>query len=220
VDENFRFDVQAKRIRHTDGDLLQALESASEILGVGYFTTPQYDKLHGKRPHSSTIIERFGSWKKALSLIGIEGGRDRCHSADELMENLEAIWRELGYPPGKRQIGQYGKHISEKPYKRVWGSVRKACDALAAFQNGNMSRIKLLAGDVDHSRRKEVSLKNRWAVLKRDNYCCVKCGASPSSDHSVDLEVDHVIAISRGGSSEIENLQTLCRKCNQGKKDR
>ncbi|HAU38803.1 MAG TPA: HNH endonuclease [Phycisphaerales bacterium] len=63
-------------------------------------------------------------------------------------------------------------------------------------------------------------LKDRWDVLKRDKYRCSKCGASPSSDHAVNLEVDHIIPVAEGGSNNIENLQTLCRRCNQGKKDR
>ncbi|MGH8738020.1 MAG: HNH endonuclease, partial [Burkholderiales bacterium] len=62
--------------------------------------------------------------------------------------------------------------------------------------------------------------KYRWAVLKRDNYRCAKCGASPASDHSVELEVDHIIPVARGGSNDLANLQSLCQKCNQGKKAR
>jgi hypothetical protein len=220
VTEEFKFDLGAKRIRVTDGDLLQALESAAETLGKGYFASTRYDKLPGKRPHSATIIERFGSWKKTLALIGIEGGRERRHEPAELIKNLEEVWKELGFPPGKRQIARLGKRISEKPYKRYWGSVRGACKALAAFHDGRISREQLLAGISDRQERKSVPLKDRWAVLKRDNYRCAKCGAAPSNDHSVELEVDYVVAVARGGSSDLENLQTLCRECNQGKKDR
>lgn len=218
--EEFKFDLRAKRTRLTDGDLLQALESAAETLGEGYFASTRYDKLPGKRPHSATIIERFGSWKKALALIGIEGGRERRHEPAELIENLERVWKELGFPPGKRQIARLGKRISETPYKRYWGSVRGACEALAAFHDCRISREKLLAGNSGRPVRETIPLKDRWAVLKRDNYRCAKCGATPSNDHSVELEVDHVVAVARGGSNELANLQTLCRKCNQGKKDR
>ncbi|MGH8320708.1 MAG: homing endonuclease associated repeat-containing protein [Gammaproteobacteria bacterium] len=218
--EEFKFDLGAKRTRLTDGDLLQALESAAETLGEGYFASTRYDKLSGKRPHSATVIERFGSWKKALALIGIEGGRERRHEPGELIKNLEEVWKELGFPPGKRQIARLGKRISETPYKRYWGSVRGACEALAAFHDGRITREQLLAGNADRQVRETIPLKDRWAVLKRDNYRCAKCGAAPSNDHSVELEVDHVVAVARGGSSDLANLQTLCRKCNQGKKDR
>ncbi len=73
--DGFHFDLKAKRTRLSDGDLVAALQSATEVLGERYFASTQYDELPGKRPRSATIIERFGSWKKALALIGISGGR-------------------------------------------------------------------------------------------------------------------------------------------------
>ena len=218
--EEFKFDLGAKLTRLTDGDLLQALESASEALGEGYSASTRYDRLPGKRPHSSTIIKRFGSRKRSLALIGIEGAHERRYEPAELIKNLEEVWRDLGRPPGKRIISGHGRKISETPYKRYWGSVRRACEAPAAFHDGQISREQLLGGNSDSRVRKSIPLKDRWAVLKRDNYCCTKCGAAPSSDHSVMLEVDHVVPVAGGGSNDLSNLQTLCRKCNQGKKDR
>jgi hypothetical protein len=216
----FRFDLQAKRTRLTDSQLIAALQGAAETLGGAYFASTKYDAIPGKRPHSSTVIQRFGSWKKALAIIGIAGGRERRHSPDELIQNLQCAWEEIGFPPGKRKIAMLGRRISESPYRRHWGSLRAACESLAAFQEGRISREELLAGRVDVPVRMTISLTDRWAVLKRDNYRCVRCGASPSSDHSVELEVDHITPVASGGRNNIENLQTLCRKCNQGKKDR
>ncbi|RAE55164.1 HNH endonuclease, partial [Burkholderia multivorans] len=34
------------------------------------------------------------------------------------------------------------------------------------------------------------------------------------------LEVDHIKPISKGGLSEIENLQTLCWRCNRSKSNK
>jgi rubredoxin len=53
----------------------------------------------------------------------------------------------------------------------------------------------------------------RYEVLKRDRTCRL-CGAS--RDETV-LEVDHIVPRSKGGSNDIDNLQVLCRTCNQGK---
>jgi hypothetical protein len=199
---------------------MRALQSAAEKFGESYFSTMQYDSLSGKRPCADTITQRFGSWKKALKLIGISGGREKHYSAEQLIQNLEAIWKELGFPPGSKTIATFGEKISQKPYRNHWGSVRSACEALAAFHNGSISQEKLLAGNVTAFRRTTIPLNVRWAVLKRDNYRCNKCGASPSSDHQVELEVDHIHPVAKGGGNELENLQTLCHKCNQGKKDR
>ena len=51
----------------------------------------------------------------------------------------------------------------------------------------------------------------RQAVFKRDGFKCVFCGATD------DLTLDHVIPRSKGGSSNPDNLQTLCRSCNTSK---
>ncbi len=58
----------------------------------------------------------------------------------------------------------------------------------------------------------------RYDVLKRDKYKCVICGASASD--GAKLEVDHIIPISKGGQTTIDNLQTLCMSCNRGKSNK
>ena len=58
-----------------------------------------------------------------------------------------------------------------------------------------------------------------WAVLARDKWKCLSCGRSSKED-GVLLEVDHIIPRSKGGSDDMSNLQTLCKKCNIGKSNR
>ena len=65
--------------------------------------------------------------------------------------------------------------------------------------------------------RRTLSDKLRYQVLKRDNFKCCACGASPAKDSSVELHVDHIVPVSVGGKNTIENLQTLCSRCNLGK---
>ena len=51
----------------------------------------------------------------------------------------------------------------------------------------------------------------RDRILKKSNYQCVRCGSKTN------LEVDHIIPLSRGGREDEDNMQILCKKCN-GKK--
>lgn len=59
-----------------------------------------------------------------------------------------------------------------------------------------------------------VTPKIRFEVLKRDNFTCQYCGAH---GEGVVLEVDHIIPISKGGTSDMGNLITACFDCNRGK---
>lgn len=70
---------------------------------------------------------------------------------------------------------------------------------------------------VTQNKSRKIPDKLRYKVLKRDNFKCCACGASPAKDPSVELHIDHIIPWSKGGETTMENLQTLCSKCNLGK---
>jgi hypothetical protein len=55
----------------------------------------------------------------------------------------------------------------------------------------------------------------RFRVLDRDGYRCQYCGRSAAD--GVRLHIDHVVAVSRGGSNDESNLLTACQDCNLGK---
>lgn len=52
----------------------------------------------------------------------------------------------------------------------------------------------------------------RFAIYQRDGHRCRKCGRKTD-----DLEIDHIVPIAKGGKSTMDNLQTLCRRCNREK---
>jgi hypothetical protein len=61
---------------------------------------------------------------------------------------------------------------------------------------------------------RSLSKKVRFDIFKRDLFVCQYCGRKPPA---VVLEVDHVIPVSGGGSSDEHNLLTSCFDCNRGK---
>lgn len=53
----------------------------------------------------------------------------------------------------------------------------------------------------------------RIRIFERDDFTCQYCGV-----RGVDLECDHVLPVSRGGSSDDDNLVTACKPCNRSKR--
>ena len=67
---------------------------------------------------------------------------------------------------------------------------------------------------IEKKKRKYVSDEIKEAVYERDNGACKSCGAKE------ELQYDHIIPFSKGGSDEIDNLQILCRSCNLAKSNK
>lgn len=63
-----------------------------------------------------------------------------------------------------------------------------------------------------NGRRVAIPRKVRQRVLSRG-----RCGECDSPEN---LEVDHIVPVSRGGTNEESNLQPLCRSCNSTKRAR
>ena len=61
-----------------------------------------------------------------------------------------------------------------------------------------------------------ISLALRFQVFREDDYRCQMCGGTARDGKH--LEVDHKLAVARGGTNVRENLWTLCFECNRGKR--
>lgn len=60
-----------------------------------------------------------------------------------------------------------------------------------------------------------IPTKLRAEILDRDNYKCLWCNRGRVDN--VELHIDHIVPEFFGGSTTIENLGTLCDRCNLGK---
>lgn len=69
-----------------------------------------------------------------------------------------------------------------------------------------------MLGLVENVRR--VSNALRFEVFQRDKHTCQYCGRQAPE---VELQVDHLIPVARGGTDDFDNLITSCRECNSGK---
>lgn len=64
----------------------------------------------------------------------------------------------------------------------------------------------------DAKRSRNITSRVKQFVFERDGGKCTKCGSE------TDLEFDHIIPFSKGGSNGPKNVQLLCRSCNSDKR--
>ena len=81
----------------------------------------------------------------------------------------------------------------------------------------DLDKLKFEIEQVKAESRQEVNTRQsipdevQIFVWNRDGGKCVKCGSNEN------LEYDHIIPVSKGGSNTARNIQLLCQTCNRSK---
>lgn len=220
--------------RISDEALLKDLIQVANHLQKTTLTTSEY-KEYGKYS-IQTILSRFDSWDKVLNSANLEKtGFVHSVETQELLDEIELVWIQLGRQPTSSDLkNRLFKH-SLNTYSRKFGGWRKALEAFIEYINEENSELNEVIKEKDIIENKkepiskiqrkqrrttrDINTRLRFIVFKRDNFKCVCCGRSPAMDPQVVLHVDHIIPWSKNGETILENLQTLCSKCNSGKSD-
>ncbi len=110
--------------------------------------------------------------------------------------------------------GKYVRLYGKKP-RDTWRAIRNLHEA------GFLIKVRKGVYKYDPSAVKKIELEEftqeqKEAILKRDGYRCVICGRGIKD--GVELHVDHIKPRYLGGTSAIENGQTLCAQHNFIKK--
>ena len=90
-------------------------------------------------------------------------------------------------------------------------------EQMRAYQRNNLEAFAVRnANRQAHKAKAEGSFTlQEWQDLcAYYRYTCLRCGRQ---EPDIELTVDHVVPLSRGGRNSIENLQPLCRACNLSK---
>lgn len=74
-------------------------------------------------------------------------------------------------------------------------------------------KVRFDSSKPERYRRTSISDEVRIFVWQRDGGKCVRCGSNEN------LEYDHIIPVTKGGSSTARNIQLLCETCNRTKGD-
>jgi HNH endonuclease len=212
-------------VSYSDDEIVSELQRVARVLSKNSLSRTDID-MHG-RVNSGTVIKRFGSLRKALQVAGLRPVRFMKSSDDELLEMLIDLWTRTlekeGRRPFRSDLKNYCFPVSGDTYVRKFGSW-KAALVRAAERANEMGGIETDVGQstgqmqetrpAQSEKRQALSIRKRFLVFKRDKYRCRICKAA-----GVELEVDHIVPAAEGGADALDNLQTLCFRCNRGKRD-
>lgn len=205
-----------------ENELLDDLKLVSQKLERKSFSMDDYDKNGQFR--RGVFKKNFGSWNKALDRagLGILKRGNNTITDEDLFVNLATVWEQVGGQPSQSNLDSNISRFHSGIYKKRFGTYNKTLPLFAKWaENGDVSinaRNKNEPATQGHKTKRAINDRLRWIVIKRDSFKCQHCGWSPAKDFGDrKLEIDHKIPWTKGGETILENLQTLCSKCNGGK---
>jgi hypothetical protein len=164
---------------------------------VDYVSSPQY-KLDQKREEERRKIQREqDEWERTHT-----SGGD-CPMCGN---NMMVLIRPL---PFKDECDK-----CNYTFTFVYKKINLGKDAWGDTEYGDgikPTRPKPPKATVKSTGREPIPQDLMDVVWNRDGGQCVRCKSEQ------DLEYDHMIPLSKGGSNSYKNLQLLCRKCNRSK---
>lgn len=131
-------------------------------------------------------------------------------------KNLE---KHLGFKEIDFKTVYFPKYIFN--YVSSGGNASMQCEVLIDIDNLNKF-VNYLSENIKFKKsvkgqRALMTSSLRKQILEHDGYVCKYCGASLQKEPNLLLEVDHIIPVSKGGMTTVDNLQTLCWRCNRKK---
>jgi 5-methylcytosine-specific restriction endonuclease McrA len=221
-----------KKIRNYDAtaeDCVRDIECVAKKLGKTAITNAEYERYG---TFSLRLISRrCGSWESAIAQAGLTLSPlyHKRVTDEQLFENLEHIWEALGRQPRRPDFVKPLSKYCYDVYPNRFGSFRKALEAfVTSYENQETKQSEKSTSEdaLDpipvvvpkcHKISRTIGWRMRFLVLRRDDFKCRLCGNSPALKPGLILHVDHIIPWSEGGETVMDNLQTLCERCNIGK---
>jgi len=215
-----KFELKPYNFNVSDKDLSEDLKKVALNLHKETLTMADYER-YGKFSRS-TLARRFGGWLKALEKAGLNKTRNYNITDEEWFNNLEEVWIKLGRQPYPSDMEKSLSKYSYAGDKRKFGGWRKALEKFIEHINKeDIPTTKSLSSKSQitktHKTSRNIGLRLRFIVMRRDEFKCKIDGRSPATEAGLKLEVDHIISWDKGGETVLENLQTLCSDCNSGK---
>lgn len=177
----------------------------------------EINKTHYNKTHYNAYLEEVNKIKTFGLYSDIPGNlkQDKLLKYEEIMfdEEIQRITPTYMIKVKLININSSGYQKTSKI--KIFGEdiVKNRINELNK-RNGTFYLNKEIWNAICRVERGRVSNKMRRKIYERDNYRCRCCGRS---QNEVDLEIDHIVPIAKGGKSTLDNLQTLCAECNKRK---
>lgn len=221
-----RFDSSNKPVSREE--ILAELQRVSRLLGIDALSREQFNL--NARFTDAVVRKAFQTWHKAMSVAGLStNALGKRYTDEDCFENLLTVWTHYGRTPTHDEMKRPPSTVGPKAYIQRFGTWTRALQAFSDRVNADnteaqrtqvapiQSALPKIPRSTPEAERREIRVGLRYWVLKRDRFRCVLCGRSPATHHNVDLHLDHLVPVSKGGRTIRENLRTLCKECNLGK---
>jgi hypothetical protein len=205
----------------------------TSLLPIGWYAVEYQAVVAGTEDIETVrrlVLVYDGDIKEYRALVlGLSRGKlDRFRSElvtlDEERGRVEQ-WKREYFPAAREHIGtaleqgifDIARHIAESGQEPAFHrfeerdhyDVDRIAETIIAVRiNGGVPTAVVQPGTPECTRPREPSPKVQDQVKKRDGRRCLCCGSGYR------LQVDHIWSFRNGGSSELHNLQTLCKRCN------
>lgn len=175
-----------------------------------------------QEPRQHFSVRRDGVTTEVTWFAPLEGRTTVLEIQPDMPTSIDPPYRTVnttngGYRRGPRDL---------RDYWLFGGDIYSSSDALEALdvkalllERENRLKVRVAraralmeqAAVIDSPRRHAIPDDVKVLVWQRDKGRCVRCGSNQN------LEYDHIIPFSMGGSDTARNLQLLCEPCNRAK---
>lgn len=199
--------------KYTNEGMTAELHKISATLRGQPVTREVFDRY--SQMNSATVLNRFGSWAKALKHAGLEiSNLGKRYTQDEYWENLLLVWTRYGCQPTYGEMRHAPSTIGAEAYHAKWGTWRKALLAFIEYANSDsklytsadleesptpIEKIDVLSQEPlslskreSPENRREIPLSLRFKIMYRDHFKCVLCGSNPPANPGLILHIDHI----------------------------
>lgn len=182
------------------------------------------DKNEENLEHFEELLNNFSAIEDGKVYLTDKREKIMAGIGDRLPFLIKKISRKkLEEKLGFEEVDFSDSHYPTYNMQYISDGGNSSMEARVIFNLGNLEKfINYLS---DHIKwRKSVAGQRalmtpslRESIKARDHYTCCYCDNSPEKEPNLLLEIDHIIPLSKGGMTEVDNLQTLCWKCNRSK---